>query len=398
MTEGIDIREPSGEGEVRQAWQMLSRAFNWPAADEDKFVEGVGPLERCQVAVIDGEVAAFARVRPFGQYYGGRSVPMAGFSPVGVDPQYRGHGLASLVTAAHYPILRERGEVVSGLYPASTRLYRGVGFEVAGVWAERVIPIRSLQMLPRAAGVAVRRASTDDIPAIQACYGRVAPNQPGWLDRPEVWWKRILKEGWADLHVYVVDGGNGEIAGYVVYRQAPDPKRTWGYEIQVSNLISAEPDATLALWRLVASSATMVNNVRIVGPVEHPLLLLLPEQDLEASAELRYMLRILDAAGAVAARGYPPVDVVVDLELTDRHCDWNVGRWQLEVVGGRGELLKGGSGAVRLGIGAFASLFSGYSSPRTLAAAGLLYGAGDDELTDLTTLFSGPTPWMPDFF
>ncbi|MDQ1395157.1 MAG: hypothetical protein QOG64_416 [Acidimicrobiaceae bacterium] len=398
MTEGVEIREPSGEGEARQAWQMLSRAFNWPAADEDKFVEGLGPLERCQVAMVGEDVAAFARVRPFGQFYGGRSVPMAGVSPVGVDPQYRGRGLASQVTAAHYPILRERGEVISGLYPASTRLYRGVGYEIAGLWAERTIPIRSLQMLPRAGGVAVRRASTDDIAAIQACYSRVATTEPGWLDRPAVWWKRILIDPWPDQHVYVVDSGGGDIAGYVVYRQTPDPGRSWGYTIEVSNLISDDPDAALALWRLIASSATMVREVRIIGPVEHPLLLLLPEQDLQPSSELRYMLRVVDAAGAVAARGYPPVDVVVDLELTDRHCDWNAGRWQLEVIGGRAELLKGGSGGVRMGIGAFSSLYAGYSSARTLVRAGLLYGASEDEVADLTTLFSGQTPWMPDFF
>ena len=164
------------------------------------------------------------------------------------------------------------------------------------------------------------------------------------------------------------------------------------------DFVSDDVDVSLALWRLVASSATMAHDAKVVGPAEHPLLLLLPEQDVASPNQLRYMLRIVDAPAAVAARGWRPVSVAVDLELSDRFCDWNVGRWRLVVGEGEGRLERGGAGTVRLGIGAFASLFSGYSSARTLAATGLLHGAGDREIAALDLLFSGPTPWMADFF
>src|SRR5437764_21723 len=114
------------------------------------------------------------------------SATMAGYLPVGVGPEFRGRGLASVITADHYPVLRERGEVIAGLYPATTRLYRGVGFELGAVWSDRRLPIRSLQTIASVPGVEVRRAKRDDIPAIQACYAAHAPNHPGWLDRPEV--------------------------------------------------------------------------------------------------------------------------------------------------------------------------------------------------------------------
>src|SRR5206468_1643284 len=107
----VEIRHPSGEDELRQAGEVLHRSFNWPHADIDRFVSTGGPLERCFVAVEGDSVRGFSRVRPFGQYYGGRSVPMAGVSPVGVDPEYRGRGLASQLTSAHFGPARERGEV-----------------------------------------------------------------------------------------------------------------------------------------------------------------------------------------------------------------------------------------------------------------------------------------------
>ena len=45
-------------------------------------------------------------------------------------------------------------------------------------------------------------------------------------------------------------------------------------------------------------------------------------------------------------RGYPPLSVNVDLELSDRHCDWNGGRWRVVIEEGDGSLQKGGNGDV----------------------------------------------------
>ena len=121
----MEIRQPTGEDELRLVWALLRRSFNW-ADDGDRFIKSAGPLDRCLIAVEDGEIAGFSRVRPFGQFYGGRSVPMAGVSPVGVDPQFRGRGVASQVTTAQFDRARDRGDVISGLYPATTKLYRGM--------------------------------------------------------------------------------------------------------------------------------------------------------------------------------------------------------------------------------------------------------------------------------
>ena len=417
MAAGIDVREPADEDELRRAWTMLSESFNWPRADADKWLANIGPLERCRVAMTTGagdrggQVAAFSRVRPFGQFFGGRSIPMAGYSPVGVGAEFRGRGLASVITADHYPVLRERGEVLAGLYPATTRLYRSVGFELGAVWSERRFPIRSLQLIPPASGVAVRRAQREDMPAIQDCYAAHAATHPGWLERPAVWWHRILEEVWDDRYVFVIDAEGGGIAGYIVYRQSADPDRHFGYRINVVDLVADEVEVAVALWRLVGSASSLVDTVTVLGPPEHPLLFLLREQDIEPVQEIRYMLRVVDAAGAVARRGFPPISVTVGLEITDHDCDWNAGRWQLVIEEGNGRLVKsrGRSGATRSGgrgagadvgitVNGFASLFSGYASARTLARAGLLTGAGDRELAALDAAFSGPTPWLPDFF
>ena len=403
----VEVR-PLREEETGEAYDVVRRSFNSPKADEEKWVANLGPLERTRVVMAGGRIAAFSRLRPFGQFFGGCRVPLGGYSPVATAPEHRGRGYGSLVTVAHYEEMRARGEALAGLYPASTPLYRAVGFGLGGVWAEHEVPAERLRGLAAGGlGVTPRRATRDDLPAIYACYARAAPTVDGWLDRPEVWWRRILADPWDDRHVYVVDGdggpgaGGSSLAGYVAYEHTEAPR--WGYGLKVGDVVAERPDVAAALWALVGSSSTMAPFVVVKGPPEHPLLLLLPEQEVRQTEALRWMLRLVDAPGAVAARGYPAgLRVAVDLEITgDRHCPWNNGRWRLVVEDGCGRLEPGGgvTGAdVRVEPPALASLWSGYSSASALAAAGLLAGAREAAVAALDAAFAGPTPWSLDFY
>ena len=57
-----------------------------------------------------------------------------------------------------------------------------------------------------------------------------------------------------------------------------------------------------------------------------------------------------------------------------------------------------GSGSLRLEIGAFSALYTGWATPATLMRAGLLAGGTDAERAALGAAFAGPTPWMLDEF
>jgi predicted acetyltransferase len=390
-----EVRAPRDEDEQRAIWGMLCRAFGWNVADFERF-RGGGPLERILAVFVDDEPVATSRIREFGQFFGGRCVPMGGFSPVGVSAEHRGRGFGSLVTAAQYPLLRERGEVLSGLYPATNALYRKVGFEIAGVWSQHKTRTRELQRLPLGRGIPTRRATADDRPAIEACYARVAPGIDGFLDRRELWWNRLF--GPENQQLYVVDGTDGTIAGYVRYTlQFPSTSELASFD--VAELVADDPEVVHALWRLIGSSSSIAPECHIVGPPEHPLTLSLPEQDLSLRSEWRWMTRIIDAPGAFAARGYPAnATLAASLRVVDPQCDWNDGRWQFVIEGGEGRLERGGTGDIELGIGALSTMYTGYATPLRLAQAGLLRGGSTAELRALGTAFAGPTPWMPDFY
>lgn len=395
----VVVRAPETDDELRECSRIAARGFNGPL-DDASLDESTAQIHRDRsLAVFVGDdVAAWSQVRPFGQFFGGRRVAMGGYSPVVVAPEHRGRGFGSMATAAHYPFLRDRGEVIAGLYPAQTQLYRGNGFEVAGTYTFRTIPTRSLQKLRPAGHVTIRRGGADDLAAIKACYRRFAASQDGWLDRPEVWWNAIFPEGKLhEQHLYVVDAGGGELAGYLRYTHRT--ARPHGYTIVVHELCADEPDVALALYRLIGTSSTQAELAQVPGPPEHPLLLLLPDQDLKTTEEIRWMLRVVDAPGAIAARAYPrAVRASVDLELSDRQCDWNGGRWQLHVEDGTGTLEKGGRGDVSLTVNALSCLYSGYGSPTVLRQAGAVSAGSARALEDLGAIFSGPTPSIADFY
>jgi predicted acetyltransferase len=390
-----ELRSPHGEDEMRAIWAMLCRAFGWNVADFERFAAG-GPPERILAVFLDGEPVACSRIRDFGQFFGGRRVPMGGYSPVGVGAEHRGRGFGSLVTAAQFPSLREHGQVLAGLYPATNALYRKVGFELAGVWSMHRTRTRELQALPLGRGMSARRASDADRGAIERCYRRVARNIPGFLDRNHNWWDRIFAT--EKQQIYAVEDAGDEIAGYVRYTLRW-PERASVATIDVAELLADDADVAHVLWRLVGSSSSIAPDCTIVGPPEHPLMLALPEQDLVTSNEWRWMARIVDAPGAIAARGYGPgTKLAIPLRITDAQCDWNNGRWNLVIEDGEGRLERGGDGAVELGIGAVSSLYTSYASPWQLTTAGLLRGGDARTLTELAAAFAGPAPWMPDFY
>jgi predicted acetyltransferase len=296
-----------------------------------------------------------------------------------------------------------------------------VGFELAGSYVIRRIPAAHLAAIhpsnpdlsPSTSGVnapdeiersgvavRVRRGTVDDVAAVHRCYDRLAPGIDGAVSRTPSWWARRLPPDLADTVLYVVDHLDqpGELRGYGSYRhgKAPFP---YDYSVVVSE-VRGDSDALRALWRVIGSSGSQAPEVELIGPADDELFLLLGAADpLAVRSEIRWMLRLVDAAGAVAARGWRPgLRGVVDLDIVDQHAPWNAGRWRLEVDDGGAQLVPGGAGTVQLGIGALSSWWAGYARARSLAATGLLRTADEAALATLDALGATAPPTLVDFY
>jgi hypothetical protein len=151
----------------------------------------------------------------------------------------------------------------------------------------------------------------------------------------------------------------------------------------------------------------------VVGPSD-PLWWMLREQDANIAERESWMLRLLDARAAIAARGFPAMDLAVPLLLADDLRPANAGRWELTVRSGRGSLTRYQTGqvhapaipasprgqqsgpALELGPGGLAALYAG-TPVATLRRAGLAAGGSPAADAALDGAFAA-TPYMLDEF
>lgn len=387
--------------ELEQAWRLDRESFHEPDANRERFLAWQDP-ERFVGAFEAGELVALSGVHELEQVFGGRPVPMGGLTSVSVAPHRRGEGLGPRVVLPCLEAMRARGQAISTLFPATTGFYRRLGWELAGAEVWRTVAPGDLAGVPRPESVRVRRADPGaaDEAGRRACYGRMASGTDGFLVRDARWWEGLRQE-LADYDAFVAEDAAGEIVGTLSYRQLDGEYSSVGGNFQLAcrELVWTTPDAARALVQLLASWATQVDRAFLRGGPEDPLLLLLPEQVLRPLAEVRWMTRIVDAPAAIAARGFPPgLDAHVSFTLDDAQLPDNAGAWTLRVEQGRGRLERGGDGALALGIGALASLYTGWARCAPLARAGLLCGGDAADHAAFDAAFAGPTPWMLDEF
>jgi predicted acetyltransferase len=390
---------PLEAAELEPAWELDREAFRTPLERRELFLRH-DPADVLG-AFLGARLVGIAGVRRTGQYFGGRAVPMGGVHAVAVAPDRRGRGVGRRLLTALLLRMRERGEVLSTLFPATSRPYRAVGFERAGAMCWRRIAPRELELLPRAQGMEVAPVARDEIPRLADCYAEVAQGSNGFLERSSGWWEVLRDLLWAERSVFAARDAAGRIRGYVVYRQLEGEYTLLGgpFRLALDELVFCERDAGLALWRLLGSWLPQIDAILWRGTAEDPVLWLLPEQEIGLVAEVRWMSRLVDPAAAVAARGFAEgIEAEAHLELGDPILPLNQGRYVLRVAKGRGELAPGGRGDVGLDAGAFASLFTGYATPDVLARAGRLAGGPGASRAALAAAVAGPTPFMLDQF
>src|SRR6202047_4773080 len=120
--------------------------------------------------------------------------------------------------------------------------------------------------------------------------------------------------------------------GFLAYRW-----RNGNDEILVELALASSAATTRALWAIIASYSSIAGTVRgRVGPADS-LRWLISEPDLALGRAHEWMRRVVDAAAAVAGRGFPPTaEVTARIRLADAACPGNDGAWALGGRGGEG--------------------------------------------------------------
>jgi predicted acetyltransferase len=353
-------------------------------------------------AFADGRPAGAALYLDMRQWWHGRAVPMAGVASVKVSPEHRSRGIGRRLMTHLLDLTAERGYPLSALYPATMPIYRSLGWELAGGRYQASVPSRELRSLLEpdvalvkdANAVEIRRATPDDAATVIEVIGKAheASRHSGPIIRDtEAVARWLAGDG---LYAYLADDG------FTAYQWS-----SGNDELFVRPLVAASPATYRALWSVVASHSSTAATVRGLFAPDDPLWWLTRERDVVLDRRSMWMLRVVDAPAAIAARGFPPgVELGVPLVIADNARPSNAGRWRLEIADGKGALVPDGNGnrngagdALTLGARGLAALYAG-TPAATLRHAGLASGGAaprDDAALDAA--FSG-TAFMLDSF
>lgn len=338
-------------------------------------------------------VASLARIE-FAHWFGGRAVPATGIAAVGTDPALRGRKAATGLMAGLLAELHAEGRPLSSLYPATLPLYRRAGYGFGGdhiAYRAALAPLASVRP-----PLAIERAADPDPELLAGLRRNEARSGNGLLERPAGRWEELLSPPGRGDDVFLFLG-NGGAEGYAIVR------REGGDRLDFTDLCAPTPGAALTAMALAAGYRSQVEEIGWIGGADDPIVLLAPDRAVRSVRWQRWMLRVVDIAAAVAARGWPEdAGIDIDLDIDDPVLPANAGRWRLSSRNGHAQAVRlddpsSGSLSIRLGIDAFAMLYAGYAAPARMAALGLIEGDAGS-IAAATRLFAGPRPWSPDFY
>jgi len=318
------------EADQARLADVLSHAFGFPREDAGAWFGRAGPenvraLRRGE-AVIGGLLEV-----PMGQWFGGRSVPTLGLAGVGITPAERGRGVGSWLMRETLRQARARGFALSTLYPATLTLYRRAGYERAGAFAVVSFDPRTIEVA-REPSISVDEVVGVPEP-LRALYDRVASQAPGHLDRGAYVWGRVVAPRGLTTRTFTLAPPRGALEGYVVVAQTSSGSST---TITVADLVVTTARAARASLRLLAEYRSLATQVKYNGALSDLVTTLLPERHFAIDVSSHFMVRVVDVARALEARGFPTAAAgAITLEVADDVLPDNAGRWSVVVEGGR---------------------------------------------------------------
>lgn len=335
-------------------------------------------------------VLAHTALFPVDHWFGGRRVPCQHVTAVAVAPPDRGAGAASALMRAAARKGADEGLGLSLLFPATTRLYRSLGWEHAGTFT----PWRLDTRFAPGPGPSLRPLTEADRPAVQACAEQAASAMSGPQVRSEQHWAKLHEARFA-YGLDAADGAGLEAYVLVDHEKIPDD---WRHTLELRDWAATTPRGLQAVVGFAGRHGTLAKDVTFMAGRPNPWALLVAEQDLVATDPFDWMARGLDLPTAIRTRGFPAgLDATVTFRLDDAVLADQRGPWRLHVSDGRGELAPAPGADVRLHARALGPLYTGHRPSAELVLAGLATGPAD-ALALLDAAFAGPAPTLLDFF
>jgi predicted acetyltransferase len=371
-----------------QLTQLLTESFGEWTETGPHVNQIDSPGRHTWVAEDAGRVVGLVVDCEFDTWFGGATIPTAGIASVGVQAEYRGQGLLTPMFDAMLASARERGALISTLYPSSPGIYRRFGYAPIVALEDVHVPTRALAVPGDT--VPTRRATASDLPAIRAVYQRWAADQNGPLTRVGAAFPDSDTAVLAAVSGYTVaESPDGTVTGYASW------SRGAGYgadaQITVSDLLADDIASLTSLMKVLASFDSVAPTTVIRSSGHAEWMHLVRTGSLQTVLRREYGMAVLDVA-VLEHLGYPDgLEVALPF-------NWRGVGYVLTVSNGRGHVETAEVGGARaLDAGGLALIISGAQRSGALRRLGHLSGdPRDDEFWDF--LFGSRQPHVLNYF
>jgi predicted acetyltransferase len=331
----LELR-PAGEEDILPLARLWALAFPGERSVSTRarqLQEGgtYGGLETCWVAEREGRMAGAFRVYDLLLHLHGRPLPTLGLAALAVDPSFRRQGVGAALCRAALRLGRERGDVLSALYPFRVDFYARLGYALTGEFHRYRFPPAALPAFPGAGSVRMIPPG-ERVSVVPEFYASLLPGMHGMARRTRAMWGFLEDE---EVHVWGVSRPGG-LGGYMVTECRPG-RRGRKAALRVRELLAGDADSYRALlgwlslqadqWEEVTYDA--VPGERLHQVLSHPRLpgsgntrgLWFPSATLLRGP----MLRVLHLPEVLARMGFSEGAV---LDVRDADLPENSGRWR----------------------------------------------------------------------
>lgn len=373
---------------------MIMYCFSRTERYAQFFVENIFKAENC-IGCYDGErLGAALHIHPFEMFFYGKTVPMGGIGSVATLPEYRHCHCASRMLIEALKIMRDRGDVFSGLAPFSFAFYRKYGWEMAFHKKEYHLLMEDLKGFGTGKGN-FKPLDFADIPRLAKVYESFARSYNGAICRNDENWELVLKKHERDgLYRYGYEDESGELRGYIFYR-LEDKK------FHINELIYSEPRVKGELLRFVYYHSAQADEVIWQAPADDNTFLMLDNPRREQRIIPGMMIRAVDVRKLLEMCPFPQeysgsFTIVVD----DPWAQWNDSTFKLDIEEGHVQVKDIGKkpGDIQGSIQCLSQMLFGYTGIKEAVETGKIEVKDLKLYENLQHIFKGTTTFVNDTY
>jgi predicted acetyltransferase len=388
-----DIRTLSGADQLREASALFRRTMHDAPADDEQWSHALGSYDASTALGAYDDTGMIGTLTAYDSVIalpGGKTVPMAAVSRVGVRPDRTRRGVLNAVMRT---FLAGTSAPIATLRASEGTIYRRYGYGVATRFRTAVVDTATARLHDRAPVSGDVKVVFDQdevrrrLPELLRRFGTV---RPGGILLSDGFWNLVLRR---DGNAILVEHEDG----VACYKTKGMRGEHFGWSMEVVAMFAATPAATATLWRYLVG-VDLIKQITASGrPVDEDLDLFFadPRTVKYTVVEDETWLRLVDVPAALAARTYGQAEPVV-VEVVDDVLPANAGRY---LIGPDGAERTDRDPQIRLGVADLGAVYLGDRSLTRHADAGLVEVFDPAALADADRLFRlDAAPWCGTYF